>query len=224
MYDYIIYEKSRIPFLCGLDLGQRQDYTALVLLERLDSFGEFEPLTWTRPVLSTLHVRYIHRFPRNTTYPRIVDSVNNLVRDPRVFERANIVVDATGVGAPVVDLLREKRPGSAVCPVVITGGDAVNERQTCTSVPKKDLVSSVALLLQQKALVIPSKLPFADILIEELLNFRSTIHPNGNTAYGAWRERDHDDLVLAMDLACWKSRVLWPHLNSGRERLPSTRP
>jgi hypothetical protein len=67
MYDYIIYEKSRIPFLCGLDLGQRQDYTALVLLERVDSFGEFEPITWTRPVLSTLHVRYIHRFPLNTS-------------------------------------------------------------------------------------------------------------------------------------------------------------
>ena len=224
MHPHKIYERSKMPFLCGLDLGQRQDYTALVLMERQDTFGDFEYVQWTRPVYSSLHVRFVHRFARNTTYPQIIQSVRTLLSDPRIFERTSLVVDSTGVGAPVVDMLRQYKTGALLSPVVITAGEAASDRETYTSVPKKDLVASVAILLQQKALIIPSKLPFADVLIEELLNFRSTIHSTGNTAYGAWRERDHDDLVLAMALACWKARVLWPFFNTGQERTPAEHP
>ena len=43
-------------------------------------------------------------------------------------------------------------------------------------------------------------------LREELLNFRRK--QNARTAhisYAHWRESDHDDLVLAAALACWKA-------------------
>ncbi len=47
-------------------------------------------------------------------------------------------------------------------------------------------------------------LPDAAVLVEELLNFRVKIDPlTAHDSYGGWREKEHDDLVLAVALACW---------------------
>ena len=45
---------------------------------------------------------------------------------------------------------------------------------------------------------------FAATLVQELLNFRVTIDPRtAHDSYAAWREGMHDDLVLAVAMACW---------------------
>ncbi len=47
-------------------------------------------------------------------------------------------------------------------------------------------------------------LPLAEVLKDELLNFRVKINEaTGHDSYEAWREKDHDDIVLATALACW---------------------
>jgi hypothetical protein len=38
---------------------------------------------------------------------------------------------------------------------------------------------------------------------------RVKITASGNEQYGAWREGEHDDLVLAVALACWGARRAW---------------
>jgi hypothetical protein len=43
------------------------------------------------------------------------------------------------------------------------------------------------------------------------------ITPSGNEQYGAWREGEHDDLVLAVALACWRVRKAWPGVGCGEE-------
>ena len=55
--------------------------------------------------------------------------------------------------------------------------------------------------------------PEAGILIEELNAFKTKITVAGNETFGSWRERDHDDLVLAVVLA------LWPAENAPRGRV-----
>jgi len=45
--------------------------------------------------------------------------------------------------------------------------------------------------------------PEAEVLVNELLNFEVKITAAANDVYGAWREGTHDDLVLAVALACW---------------------
>ena len=42
-----------------------------------------------------------------------------------------------------------------------------------------------------------------DTLIQELSNFKVKITTKGNDTYEAWREGQHDDLVLSVALACW---------------------
>ena len=43
-----------------------------------------------------------------------------------------------------------------------------------------------------------------DVLVKELLNFRVKINiSTAHDSYEAWREGDHDDLVLSVALSCW---------------------
>jgi hypothetical protein len=64
-------------------------------------------------------------------------------------------------------------------------------------VPKRDLVGAAQIALQNRILEIARKLSMSEILVRELLNFRVKISDLGHDTYNAWRESEHDDLVLA---------------------------
>jgi hypothetical protein len=91
--------------------------------------------------------------------------------------------------------------------VNITGGDSVTRDGSDYRVPKRDLVSTVQVLLQSERLKIAKELPEAQTLINELLAFKVSINLRGHDSYGndvgEWRENPHDDLVLAVALAAW---------------------
>jgi hypothetical protein len=70
-------------------------------------------------------------------------------------------------------------------------------------VPKRDLITATLVLLQNGHLKIAEILPLKDVLIKELLNFRVKINiSTAHDSYEAWREGDHDDLVLCVALSC----------------------
>jgi hypothetical protein len=59
-------------------------------------------------------------------------------------------------------------------------------------------------LLQNGQLKIAEGLALRETLVKELLNFRVKINiSTAHDSYEAWREGDHDDLVLSVALACW---------------------
>jgi len=182
----------------GLDLGQSNDYSALAIAERDRPPGTREPASYA--------LSWLQRFPLKTPYPAIVAGVATLVRQLAAREPTpslRLVVDKTGVGAAVVDLLRrEKLPGTFI-DVTITGGDAVARDGNSYRVPKRDLVGTVQVLLQGERLKIASALPEAQTLTAELLNFQVKITDTAHDTYGAWREGTNDDLVLAAALALW---------------------
>ncbi len=70
-------------------------------------------------------------------------------------------------------------------------------------VPKRDVASTIAVLLQTGRLRIARGLKESETLLRELLNFRVKISLSGHDTYEAWREAEHDDLVLAVGLAAW---------------------
>ncbi len=54
-----------------------------------------------------------------------------------------------------------------------------------------------------------------DTLVKELLNFRVKINiSTAHDSYEAWREGDHDDLVLSVALACWAGERFMEKLES----------
>ena len=171
----------------GLDLGQAADYTAIAVVE------------WTPDALK---VRHLQRFQLGTAYPAIVDDVAALMS--RLPEYPELAVDATGVGRPVVDLLRVR--GLRLEAVTITGGDTATHDGMDWRVPKRDLVGGVAVALQTGRLKIAAGLSDAATLTRELLNFKVSIDPKtAHDSYSSWRESIHDDLVLAVALAVWSA-------------------
>lgn len=178
--------------IMGIDLGQAQDYTALCIIEKLKTAeGENE-----------YHLRYLERLSLGTPYPAVVKRIAEmLLTEPLKTQGAYIVVDSTGVGRLVVDLMRQS--GLYPVAVAITAGSDVTQDDDGYKVPKRDLVSTLQVLLQSGRLKIAEGLPEARTLIQELLNFRVKISMNAHDTYGAWREGVHDDLVLAVALACW---------------------
>ena len=161
-----------------------------------------------KPAGVPLNLRHLERFELGTPYPRIVERVAAMLgTEPLRGRRCALVVDATGVGASVVDQF--VHAGLSPIPVTIHGGDTVYYQRPGYRVPKRELVGAVQLLLQNERLKIVRSLPEAATLRTELQNFRVKIDPRtAHDSYSHWREAEHDDLVLASALAAW-FRQFW---------------
>ena len=182
----------------GVDLGQKQDPSAVCIAE-----------TETRPVdgraESHYLIRHLERLALRTPYPRVVDRIAELVLEvrrrsgtlPRVF------VDATGVGAPVMDLLRQRESeiGPAIA-VVFTYGDrrTVKPQSGRVTLGKAHLVSRLQALLGSGRLHLPQTQEAA-ALARELLDYEIRVDENAHARFGAFKTGAHDDLVTALGLA-----------------------
>jgi len=197
----------------GLDLGQAQDFSALAIIESVrivttsKKADEEVNCENTKDVLTELNCIHLQRWQLRTSYPSIVADTVRMINslDPsRIPDRKPVLaVDATGVGAPVIDLFKRERMKATLKPIQIIGGANVSSEFGMTRVPKRDLVSTVQVYLQNGRLKIAEQLPEAETLTRELQNFSVKITDAANDIYGAWREGTHDDLVLAASLALW---------------------
>ena len=199
--ELIAQAKHGRDFIIGVDLGQARDYTAIAILERFEELtGEAAKGRWLTQV--RYEMPHLERPPLGTSYPAIIDRLKDLIARLPAHERLRILVDRTGCGRPVVDLMRKEK--LSVIPITITAGGSVTGGSFGGyNVPKRELVSNLAILFQSARLKISRALPEAPQLIEELQNFKMKITLAGNDTYEAWRESDHDDLVLAAAMAAW---------------------
>lgn len=208
-------------FFVGLDLGQTRDYTALVVVERVDFVPPVPPPhTTPRPRGATIagthasirnsaakpakhyHVRLCDRPRLGTPYPEVVRRVRAVV--DAIDGSIDLVVDATGVGRPVIDLLEAARMYPIA--VTLTGGDVASQTERAFRVPKRDLVSTIEVLLQEGRLRIARAMKESSALVDELLGFRASVRSSGHDTYAA-EGAGHDDLVIALALACWRGRT-----------------
>jgi hypothetical protein len=152
-----------------------------------------------RPILALKHLQ---RWSLGTSYPTIVCEVGELLARPPLVDNAVLLVDATGVGRPVFDLLDQAKLNPYA--ITITGGSQVNEDGTEIRVPKRDLAMAVQVLLQNRRLVFAGELPLLDVLKKELQAFEVKIDAKtAHDSYLSWREGAHDDLVLSVAMAVW---------------------
>ncbi len=165
-----------MPHFAGLDLAQTDDFTALVVVDAQPERA--------RAVL-------VERF-RGLAYTAVVDRVaGHLAPFPDVL----LLVDSTGVGRPVVDLLRLRAPWLRLVPVHLHGGARIRRGEDGLHVPKRTLMQPLRALLASGRIEIPP-----GPLAEELRNFAVRIDPRtGHDRYEA--RRGHDDLVVAAALA-----------------------
>ncbi len=173
---------SDARLVVGADIGQAHDPTALAVVES---------------VAEVRQVRHLERLPLGTPYPQVVSRIADVVR---AVPGAELVVDATGVGRPIVDQLRSAV--SEVIAVTITAGKEATFKDGMWCVPKRELIGALVVALENDQLQIASGLRYAAALVGELQAFRRQVTGAGRAAYGA-ETGAHDDLVVAVALAVW---------------------
>jgi hypothetical protein len=203
-------------FFVGVDLGRQQDYTAIAIMEKKLVIKGPETFTDRIEGVNAIQVpfyqiRHIERLSLGTTYPEIVERIQKVLHHPELYEKTVLIVDQTGVGRPVVDSLRREKLNPIG--ITITGGSNVVEEEGGLSykVPKLDLVSALHVLLESQRLTILSTLEYAPVLKQELLQFKVKVSETGKETLEAWREQDHDDLVLSVCLCSWYALKIEPN-------------
>ncbi len=201
-------------FTLGLDLGQSRDRSALAVLETVPDGAE-----------PRFHLRHLARYPRGLSYPDLVHRVVQFCRRPALGGQPALVVDKTGVGAPVFDLL--VRAGLCPFAALLHGGDRFTRQDRELRIPVRDLIANLQVLLQSRRLALAAALPGLDDLLRELAAFRCALSPQGRDSYGA-PAGAHDDLVFSLALAAFGAhRVLPPepfvYLSVEKRLFPRTR-
>ena len=181
-------------FAIGADLGQSVDPSAIGVIEKTDH----------------LDLRHIERVPLGRSYTGVVDHLTALKAS---LPDATLIIDNTGVGRPVRDMLMER--GVDVVAVSITSGKKTRYADGVWRVPKRELCRGLSVALENGELRIAAGLPYGDALKAELQAFQASFTEKGTAVFGG--KREHDDLVIAVALAVW-----WAKLPaSGRAVMPS---
>jgi hypothetical protein len=191
----------------GLDLGKRKDFTALALLEYSHPYIEYR-----NPVYFNMEqefeepryaIRQLDRIPLGTKYIDVVEEVRaKLFKITARNLDCTLIVDATGVGQPVMELFHHLPARATLVPVVITAGTGESRTGDEWRVAKQDLVAGLQIMLETGQLQISNQLAHTKAFLEELLEFRGKTTSTGNEI----AEGPQDDLVIAAALAVWRAR------------------
>jgi hypothetical protein len=176
-------------YIAGLDLGQQTDPSVLAVAQVHSTPKRFD-------------VRHLSRWPLATSYPAIINDIVKLYSKPPLIGSI-LVLDATGVGRPVLDHLRERKIDARIIPVVLTAGYQTTHGKGYVGCPKFDLVAALRMVLGQSRLRISTKLPLAAIAQRELENFTLKVSEKGLEQYGNENSSTHDDCVIALGLLSW---------------------
>jgi hypothetical protein len=119
-------------FHLGIDLGKTRDHTAIAIVKRNDLITAY-----TGSTFNGLKLRYAERVPLGTPFTQVVEHIKDMVWHQNLRGQCVVVADATGFGAPVVDMLRSGRLGCEVNAVNITGGERETQFGNAWNVPKR---------------------------------------------------------------------------------------
>jgi hypothetical protein len=177
----------------GVDLEKMRDHSAIAVVRSPDTTETTARLSpWQvieRRRTDPSALVYVEKIPLGTPYIRVVERVQQVAQHPEMGgERRVVVVDATGVGMPVVEMLRGARLGCELRAVTITGGVGERNSGGIYSVSKTDLMLGLRTRMEQGWVEVARRLPEWAELRKQMLGFGGA---------GA------DDLVLAFALAVW---------------------
>jgi hypothetical protein len=166
----------------SVDLGQSNDFSAISIIERENP---------------KYLIRHLERFPIGTDYNDQVERISSVLTNIRNRGiQPLFVVDRTGVGRAVTDMLRARKETPIM--ITITGGDQIKRNGKEWNVPKRELIAPLILAYQNTEIKVPSSLPESGPLTKELLNFKLKVTATGMDTYEAEKAGMHDDLVLSV--------------------------
>jgi hypothetical protein len=218
-------------YTISVDIAKKSDYTAIQIYRKKAIIVPGKKLLGQRDMkINKFDLVKMEKI-QGANYNAIAQRILLLATVPNLLGKCDIIVDGTGVGEAVVDIMRELklRPIS----IVFTGGNEYREvydsplnvfgnKNTRTggmqvlkqiNVPKKDLVDAAVLVLQQGLLRFSPGVMYKEDFLLQLSKFKGKINEKGNTRYEADKESTHDDLVASFLMFAW-----WQHYQEPRER------
>lgn len=182
----------------GVDIGQRNDPTAICVMETESNNPDRRFL-----------VRHLERIPLGTEYPKVVSRISEIIQRVSSIggHSTTVVVDATGVGMPIVDMLSEKIPLTVnLIAVQLVSGSSLTsqflDKYTLVRLGKRRLVETLQKALRSKRLTLPDNSSVeSEALRRELAQYEMRFTERGTDTYGAFKSGSHDDMVTSVALA-----------------------
>lgn len=192
--------------IIGVDLGKMNDFTAMAGVERLQKYKAW-PHEGEEYGESYYRLRFLERFPLNTDWVEqayfakaIYDSVKEFWAEKNITP--DIIIDGTGVGAPMIDVFKRLIPWAKGC--YFTSGYQVNLENGIYYVPKEHLVTNEQIIMQSRRIKFARNIPDQESLRTELLNFSYKINEEtGYVSFEHGKNSQKDDQVIAIALALW---------------------
>jgi hypothetical protein len=193
--------------LLGVDLGERNDYTAIAYVEAVPVLRRIQEETGRKYTEATLLYRCLRleRPELGTKFPTVVDRIANMcVTLGENKGGVSLLVDVVGPGAGVKDFIvpaytdlaegtkSELTPGW----IWTTNGGSVNFDGEKLNVPRKDLVHAGIVAIEDDRYQV-AKMPLRETLQNEMRTFAIKKTAAGNERFEHYREDDKDDLVTA---------------------------
>ena len=184
-------------FFIGVDLGKLRDHSAIAVVERYPVRVGWDAVYVCERWEQRVALGMMERARLGTSYARVVERVRELATRASAEGSCTVVVDATGVGEPVAEAMRGSAMAGELVAVTITAGERATRVRGGWHVPKRELVVGLQMMVDQGVLGVAEGLALGAELVEEL------------TAMGRDLRavKGHDDLVMAVALACWRVRA-----------------
>ncbi len=205
----------------GVDLGKAADYSAICILKRTQflnpNYAGSPPVGFVPGPANirklkddVFHVVAWERYDLHEDYADVRADVNRRIGSVVQNSGSEVVlaIDRTGVGVAEEEYYRNDNPHKAfLAPIHFSPGSKANTDGTVIHVPRDHMVHLAVAWAQEGKIKLSKRLvdtPEARIFESELRSFVGKQKPRtGNVSYEAWREREHDDLVFALAMACW---------------------
>ena len=193
-------------FWLGVDLAQAQDFTALVVVK-----DECLPL-WhgSRQILGERMrtIVFADRF-NAISYPDVVSHLIATMQREPLAGRVELVIDATGLGRVVSDLLTEARINHLALQSVV--GQNWRRDGRYVNVGKHLLLETLSVLFSSKGLRFAAGLELKPDIEAELETFRLETTRAGQSVITQGRAgHHHGDLAVALAIAAFASQYLVP--------------
>lgn len=162
---------GRNNYVLGWDPARERDYSVVVVIDRTNG--------------------HVVHFDRSTDVGWDTQQ-EKVLKIAKRYNNAKIIMDATGLGDPLLFSLQSKALRDRV-PVYI------EPFKISTNKIKVELIENLAIMIQEWSITFPDIPP----LLHELKVFRYYESDAGNTRYDH-PKGDHDDCVMALALAAWE--------------------
>ena len=209
-------------FICTVDLAKKRDYTTIQIYRDTPEVRHYPVESGRSPqIINWMDLTYQARM-QGVRYTEQSKMIRELLKRTNLLNNTQLIVDGTGVGEAVVDIMRED--GLMPLPIISTGGTSVNPVYADfgkvfggtpgqlrgaqvlkeMTVPKEDMVHAAMVVLEQGRLRTAANLQHADELRRQMNHFQGKFNDKSGRRRAENDSDDiHDDFVITFMMAAW---------------------